>query len=272
MWCKVTTEPIRRLAADQHGIISRSQLLNAGVHPRTIDHWIKTGRLIVLHRGVFALGHLPPSPHARTMAAVLACGPRAVLSHHSAAQLWGLIRYTGAIHITARTTRARPGLIVHRKPLSDHEVTTHYGIPTASAARTLTDLARTLSPAALTRAVNVARIDRRLNMQDLPAKMRPTHAPTRSAFEDAFLRFCARHHLARPEVNTFVAGYEVDMLWRPQRLIAELDGEDYHEHFHADREKDADLLAAGHRVIRVTWERLTERPGPEARRFRALLG
>ena len=97
----MTTEPIRRLAAGQHGIVTRAQLLNAGVGPDTVAHWIKTGRLVKLHRGVFALGHLPPSPHARTMAAVLACGPGAVLSHRSAAQLYGLVRYTGPIEITA---------------------------------------------------------------------------------------------------------------------------------------------------------------------------
>ena len=158
----MTTDAIRHLAAAQHGILTRAQLLDAGVGPDTIDHWIRTGRLIKLHRGVYALGHLPPSPYARTMAAVLACGPRAVLSHRSAAQLWGLIRYSGPPEITAPTKRTRPGLIVHRHALKDQDVTTHYGIPTTTAARTLSDLAGTLSPATLTRAVNVARIDRRL--------------------------------------------------------------------------------------------------------------
>jgi hypothetical protein len=79
----VTTAPLRRLAAEQHGVLTRPQLLNAGVGPKTVDHWIKTGRLIRLHQGVYALGHVPPSPHARTMAAVLACGRGAVLSHRS---------------------------------------------------------------------------------------------------------------------------------------------------------------------------------------------
>src|SRR5215216_1835875 len=110
MRCKVTTSAVRHLAAAQHGILTRAQLLDAGLGPRTIDRWIHTGRLITLHRGVFALGHLPPSPHARTMAAVLACGPRAVLSHRSAAQLWGLIRYSGPPEITAPTKRTRRGL------------------------------------------------------------------------------------------------------------------------------------------------------------------
>jgi hypothetical protein len=71
MRCKVTKPALQRLATEQHGILTRSELLQAGVGPRTVDRWIKTGRLIALHRGVIALGHLPPSPHARTMAAVL---------------------------------------------------------------------------------------------------------------------------------------------------------------------------------------------------------
>ncbi|HET8754369.1 MAG TPA: type IV toxin-antitoxin system AbiEi family antitoxin domain-containing protein [Solirubrobacteraceae bacterium] len=269
----MTTEPIRRLAADQHGIVSRAQLLNAGVGPDTIKHWIKTGRLIRLHHGVYALGHLPPSPHARTMAAVLACGRGAVLSYRSAAQLWGLIRYTGPIEITAPTKRTRPGLIVHRSPLTDNDVTTHWGIPTTTAARTLTDLAHTLDPASLTRAVNVARLNRHLVLDDLPRRLRKdqTPRPTRSAFEDAFRTFCTRHRLPQPEINAIVAGYEVDAYWPARRLVAELDGEAFHNDFEADRAKDADLLEAGLRVVRVTWHRLTTQPRREAARFRRLL-
>src|SRR5215211_6394769 len=99
MRSKVINPALQRLATDQHGILTRSQLLHAGVGPRTVDRWIEQGRLIALHRGVFAVGHLPPSPHARTMAAVLACGRSAVLSHRSAAHLYGLIRYSGLIEI-----------------------------------------------------------------------------------------------------------------------------------------------------------------------------
>jgi hypothetical protein len=267
----VTTQVITRLATEQHGMITRRQLINAGFASNTIGQWIKTGRLIRVHHGVYALGHLPPSPHAKAMAAVLACGPRAVLSHRSAASLWGLIRHHGPVEVTAPTKHTRPGVIVHRSPLTDADTTTHYGIPTTTAARTLRDLAHILDPAALTRAVNDARLRHLLNDGDLPATLTPGHAPTRSVFEDAFLSFCERHHLPRPEVNAIVAGHEVDMLWRPHRLIAELDGRAYHADFEHDRDKDADLLTAGHRVIRVTWKRLTHHPHREATRFRTLL-
>jgi very-short-patch-repair endonuclease len=268
----VTKPALQRLATEQHGVLTRPQLLNAGVGPDTIDRWVKAGRLIRLHQGVYALGHLPPSPHARTMAAVLACGPGAVLSHRSAAQLYGLIRYTGPIEVTARSRRRRPGVIVHESKLTDRDVTTHWGIPTTSPARTLTDLAHTLSPAALTRAVNAARVARLLSLDDLPAKFgAQPKRPTRSAFEDAFRTFCTRHRLPQPEINAIVAGYEVDAYWPAKALVAELDGEDYHQDFEADRAKDADLVEAGLRVVRVTWHRLTTQPRREATRFRTLL-
>jgi very-short-patch-repair endonuclease len=155
--------------------------------------------------------------------------------------------------------------VVHRHRLAEIDVTRHWDIPVTTPARTLKDLAHVLSPAALTRAVNDARLRHLLSVDD-------AQRPTRSALEDAFLTFIARHRLPSPEVNTMVAGYEVDMLWRPQRLIAELDGYETHRFtFETDREKDADLVAAGFRVVRVTWERLAERPRREAARFRALL-
>jgi very-short-patch-repair endonuclease len=269
----VTNPPLQRLATGQHGILTRSQLLQAGVRSDTIRRWLSAGRLIRVHQGIYALGHLPPSPHARTMAAVLACGPHAVLSHRSAAQLYGLIRYAGPIEVTAPTRRRRPGVIVHQSPLTDREVSRHWGIPTTSPARTLTVLAHTLSPASLTRAVNEARLAHLMSRDDLPPRLRRDQParPTRSAFEDAFRAFCTRHHLPQPEINALIAGYEVDALWRAHNLVAELDGEEFHQDFEADRAKDADLVEAGLRVVRLTWDRLTHQPRREAARFRRLL-
>ena len=254
-------------------MLTRPQLLNAGVSVNRIDREVKAGRLIRLHQGVYALGHLPPSPHARSMAAVLACGPHAVLSHRSAAALYGLIRYDGPVHVTAPAKHRRRGIVLHRDKLTHADITRHYAIPVTTPARTLTDLARSLDPATLTRAVNDARLRRLMSLDDLPPKLRrgqPAN-PTRSAFEDAFRTFCDRHELPQPEINVVVAGYEVDALWRAQRLIAELDGEDYHQDFETDRAKDADLLEARYRVVRVTWDRLTRKPAREADRFRHLL-
>jgi hypothetical protein len=164
--------------------------------------------------------------------------------------LYGLIRYSGPIEITAPTLHRRAGVIVHRSALSDRDVTHHWGIRTTTAARTLTDLATTLDPAALTRAVNDARVAHVISVDDLPARLRrgQTRQPTRSIFEDTFRTFCTRHRLPQPEINTFIAGYE------------------------ADRAKDADLVEAGLRVVRVTWDRLTRGGRREAARFRTLLG
>jgi very-short-patch-repair endonuclease len=99
--------------------------------------------------------------------------------------------------------------------------------------------------------------------------------PTRSAFEDAFLAFAERFGLPRPHTNQVVAGHEVDIFWPDQRLIVELDGREYHDDedaFEDDRDKDADLVAAGFRVVRVTWNRLTQEPEREAARLRRLTG
>ena len=255
------------IAARQHGVVSRRQLVDAGLVARSIAHRVETGRLIRLHRGVYAVGHRPPSPHARMIAAVLACGPGAVLSHRSAAALWGLARWDRPVEVTARNARRHAGILVHRsRTLTRADVTRHYGIPVTSPARTLADLARVLDPPSLTRAVNDARLRHLVRLDHTET------GPTRSVFEDAFLAFVDRHGLPRPEVNQLVAGYEVDMVWRRQRLIAELDGRAYHEDtFEEDRDRDATLTAAGLRVVRVTWRRLVHQEEREAARFRALL-
>jgi hypothetical protein len=269
------------VAAAQHGVVARAQLLSAGLSPGDITYRLKCGRLIAVHRGVYAVGHLPPSPHAKSMAAVLACGPNAVLSHRSAAALYGLLRYHGPTEVTAPSNHTHRNVTVHRSATADR--TLHYGIPVTTPARTLLDLADVLDAASLTRAVNDARLRHLLSAADLERTLATSpgrrtsafdtaHAPTRSVFEDRFLAFIDRHGLPRPEVNQHIHGYEVDMLWRPQRLVAELDGRAYHEHsFERDREKDAHLLAAGLTTIRVTWRRLTETPDREARRLHALL-
>jgi very-short-patch-repair endonuclease len=219
------------------------------------------------------------------MAAVLACGAGAVLSHRSAAALWKLVRWRGPFDVTARSHHRLPGVIVHRsRTLAETDITRHYGIPVTTPARTMLDLADVLDSASLTRAVNDARVRRLLSLDVLHERIarapgrattrlpRRLDGPTRSSFEDAFLAFISRHGLPRPEVDQIVAGYEVDMLWRRRRLIAELDGRDYHEHaFERDRDRDADLLAAGLRVVRVTWRRLTLHEEREARRFASLL-
>jgi very-short-patch-repair endonuclease len=273
------------IAAQQHGMVARRQLVDAGLEEHEIAYRVRTGRLIRRHRGVYAVGHVPPSPHARAMAAVLACGPGAVLSHRSAGALWGLVRDTGPPDVTAAGRRRHPGIAVHRSRLAETDITRHYDIPITTPARTLLDLADSMDPAALTRAVQEARLRHILSLDDLTRQLVPGRrtsvlsrltdqptAPTRSVFEDRFLAFVRRNRLPLPEVNAIVAGYEVDILWRPQRLIAELDGHEFHAgSFERDRDRDADLVTAGFRIVRVTWARLTGSAQREAARFRTLL-
>src|SRR5207342_1271248 len=129
---------------------------------------VRTGWLIRRHRGVYALGHYPPSAHARAMAAVLACGPGALLSHCSAAALWELgPRWSTPVDVTARGHRHHPGIRVHRS--RELDATVQFGIPVTTPARTLLDLADVLDDAALARAVNEARLQRYLTLAELAA-------------------------------------------------------------------------------------------------------
>jgi very-short-patch-repair endonuclease len=289
---RVDVELARR-ASGQHGVLSRAQLLDAGIDDERIRYRLKIGRLHRLHRGVYAVGFVSSSPLTRAMAAVLACGPDAVLSHRSAAALWEFgARWRGPVEVTTGSKRQRHGVIAHRsQTLAPGDLTVHQAIPVTTVARTVVDLAHVLGERALERAVNDARLAGRLRVEDLAllldrlpirkgtarlaALLAHDDAPTRSAFEDEFLRFARRHDLPRPQVNQRIAGYEVDMVWRPQRLIAELDGRRFHAHpraFEADRKRDAYLVAAGYRVVRVTWRRLVGEPEREAGLFRELLG
>src|SRR4051812_4872059 len=160
---------IARLAARQHGMVTRAQLLGLGLSSRDIDYRIRTGRLWRVHRGVYAVGHVPPSPHARAIAAVLACGPGARLSYRAAGALWALgLRWPELIDVTAPTRRRHNGIRVHRsRTLTPNDVTTHFGIPVTTPARTLLDLAEVLDTASLTRAVNEARLAHRVTLAEL---------------------------------------------------------------------------------------------------------
>jgi predicted transcriptional regulator of viral defense system len=280
---------LARLAAHQHGLVTRIQLGELGMSRGAIEHRLRSARLHRVHSGVYAVGYRSPSAHARMMAAVLACGRGAALSHRSAAELWGFgPAWQGAVEVTVPGQRQPKGISVRRSTtLAAHIVACHR-IPVTSVARTLVDLAAVLDGARLVRAVNDARIKRLVRLDELAALAcsspgRPTAgladvlglgAPTRSVLEDRFLTFVGAHGLPRPEVNQRVAGHEVDALWREQRLVVELDGRTFHDGpaaFERDRERDADLVAAGYRVMRVTWRRLSTRGDREAERLRALL-
>ncbi len=245
-----------------------------------------------MHRGVYGIGHLPSSLLARATAAVLACGPGTAISHRTAGLLRKMIkRWDGPVEVIARGNHRLEGVIVHRScTLAHRDVRRLHGIPVTTPARTLLDLADVLDDRALARAVNEGRVLRLVTLDDLAVlldrspgrraarRLRPfvavRNGPTRSGLEDAFIKFIERYNLPRPKINDEVAGYEVDAVWPDQRLIVELDTLDYHGHeaaFERDRDKDANLLAAGYATVRVTGYRLDQTPEREAARLHALL-
>lgn len=289
---ETSDQALARVAARQHGYVTRQQLLELGMGAGAIQHRVGAGRLVRAHFGVYAVGHLPTAPIARAGGAVLACGPGAALSHGSAGALWGLVKHWELpFEVTARSDRRRRGIDVHRSTgLRRQDVTVQLGIRVTSPARTVLDLAPRLSDKALIRAVNDLRVAGFLHLSALSELLDrcPRHpgmkrlrsfieqpiGPTRSRFEDEFVAFAERFGLPRPDINVFVGRHLVDALFAEQRVIVELDGYEFHrgrDSFERDRDRDADTLAAGLQTVRVTWKRLRYAPRKEATRLAAIL-
>jgi very-short-patch-repair endonuclease len=268
---------VARLASAGQGVVSRAELLAAGLTVRQVEHRVATRRLHPVRRGVYAVGHRVLTVDGRWRAAVLSCGAGAVLSHATAAAAWDLRPVGGgSIHVTVPGLGGRlrrPGIKVHRSAtLAAADITRRRGIPVTSVARTIIDLARTTKGRELEHIVDLADQRGLVDFADLRAansaslravlqNYRPT--PTRSELEERFLRLCDDHGVARPEANTRIEGIEVDFVWRDRRLIVEVDGYAYHRSpaaFELDRERDVRLSTAGWRVLRFTWRQVTERP------------
>lgn len=288
-------EPIDRqigaLAKKQRGYVRRKQLLTLGLNGDQIDYRIKTGRLIPEYAGVYAVGHVPTLPQDRAYGAVLACGPGAVLSHGSAASLWGIFRsWDFPLEVTVPTRSRRRGIRTHHAKLTRADVTIQAGIRVTSAARTLLDIAPRVRDKPLTRAVNDLGIRRHLRRRQLADVLErfPRHPGavrlrpfayrrggwTRSEFEDAFVAFCERFGLPEPLINIEVAGREADAFFPVERVIVELDGYDFHsdkQTFRSDRDKDAHALALDLPTVRITDDRLKDAPEREAERLHAIL-
>jgi very-short-patch-repair endonuclease len=277
---------IMDLASRQHGVVARNQLVRAGVPADVLDRRVKKKRLRTVHRGVYLVGPVV-APHAREMAALLACGGAGVLSHRTASFHWHLQTYPkrpDAVELSAAGgNRPRvPGVRVYRvRELPADEVTVLDGMPITTVARTLCDLAgvaeqRELEHAfaeALGRGLTdraellaaAARGWRRRGVRRLRKLIEneEQQAPTRSNAEKRFLELIRRAQLPKPEVNASVGGYRVDFLWGPERFVVEIDGFAFHSSsrkFEGDRRRDAELAAAGVRVVRVTWRQLVREP------------
>jgi very-short-patch-repair endonuclease len=277
---------IAALADAQHGVVARAQLLVMGLTKTQIDRRIRARRLHAVHRGVYAVGHRVLTVEGRWMAAVLAVGPRAALSHASAAAAWDLRRTSsGVFHVTVAGRggrERRAGMRVHRcGSLTADDVTTHRGIPVTTPARTIVDLARSLKGRRLEQLVDLADqrglIDfdhlRAASSTSLQAVLQNySPAPTRSELEERFLRLCDAHGIPRPETNTRIEGIEVDFVWRDRRLIVEVDGYAFHRSpgaFETDRERDVTLTTKGWRILRFTSAQVTRRTAWVAAAIRA---
>ena len=273
---------IARLAAHQHGVLSVQQLKGLGLSTSAIGDRVTAGRLHRIHRGVYAVGHDALSNEGSWMAAVLACGDGAVLSHGDAAALWRMLRphrapaaggrgeHSVDVTVPSGNGRARrPGIRVHRSSfLSTADLTCHNGIPVTKPARTLRDLRRVLPARQFAAAVRQAEF-LRLSIGDAASSDR-----TRSELEARFLALLRRHRLPQPVVNVEVATYIVDFLWPIERLIAELDGWEAHgtrSAFEADRSRDAHLKVLGYEVVRFTWRQIESDSATVAATIRALL-
>jgi very-short-patch-repair endonuclease len=279
---------IAALANRQRGYVARCQLLRLGLGADAIDYRLRIGRLIRAYAGVYAVGHLPTLPQDRAMA----CGDGAVLSHSTAACVWGIFRrWETPFEVTAPSNHRRRGIRVHRAALDRRDITTHLGLPVTSAARTVFDVSPRLQDKSLRRTVNDLRRAKHLRLQELaglaerlpraPAARRitqvidvPAGGPTRSDLEDRFIAFAARFGLPDFETNVWVAGREADVWFAKERVIVELDGHDFHsdrESFEADRDSDATALALGIATVRITDPRIKVAPEREADRLLKIL-
>jgi hypothetical protein len=268
---------VAELARRQHGVVSRAQLVALGLGADAVDWRVRRRRLHRVHKAVYAVGHEGLTQRGRFMAAVLACGEGAALSHFSAAVLWEILAdRKWPIHVTAAARRRVPGVRVHRGRLQGERVRRD-GVVVTTPARTLIDLADVAPRRLLERAIDEAEY-LRLDTAGLAprhgrsgrrvlASVLEVHTAgstrTRSELEEMFLGLCERHQIPHPEVNVGIEGHECDFVWREQRLIVETDGGAAHGTRRArewDRVRDAELLLAGWRVIRVTWMRLLNAP------------
>ena len=260
------------LAARQHGVVATWQLWPLGFTDDQVQYWSRTGRLHRIHRGVYAVGHARITGNGRWMAAALAQGPLAVLSHRTAAAVWSLLRSSSATaHVTVPATGRgrRPGIVLHQQALSDHERTEVDGLPVTSVARTLLDLAADGDPL-LDRAIEESEHLRLFDLKQVDALMapgrrgvrrleralaiyRPATGAERSHFERRVLQAIRAAGLPEPAVNVWLFGAERDLVWLDHKLVVELDGP-WHQGTAArirDPQRDAILQLRDYNVVRV---------------------
>jgi very-short-patch-repair endonuclease len=276
---------VARVAGAQRGVITATQLAAAGLSRHAVAHRLRTGRLHRLSTGIYLVGRASLEPLAAETAVVLSFDGDAVVSHASAAAVWGLIESPPAlvtVTLVGCPGRTRPRALVHHtSDLDPRDVRFCRGLPVTAPARTLLDFASITPDGELERAVAEARVQRLLRPGDLEDVLQRTPrrkgsrrlramlaaerdpAFTRRAAERRLLGLLRASQLPDPVVNGRVLGHEVDFHWPAQRLVVETDGHQFHGHrraFERDRRRDQQLVAAGWRVMRITWRQLTTEP------------
>jgi hypothetical protein len=291
------TRAIRELAERQHGLVARWELLEIGIGERVNQVRAEAGLLVPVFRGVFSVGHGRITRKGRWMAAVLASGPRAVLSHGSAMHLWGMRGSREPVEVLRRAggpRYRRPGIRIHqtRRLPVDH-VTEEAGIPVTTIERTLLDMAGRLGDRRLERAIVAADRSGRLSWAELARLVRsgrgkkgiprlrriavevdPRAADAFSPPEVDFLALCREAGLPLPEVNVLVEDNLVDFLWPAAKVVVETDSYAYHGDrvaFENDHEGTVALTVAGYEVHRATAKMLSRDPTPFLRLVRRSL-
>jgi predicted transcriptional regulator of viral defense system len=282
---------VGKLAGAQNGVVTLEQLEGLGLSERAIHQREAAGRLFRIHQRVYSLTPQVMTQRGRFMAAVLACGPDAVLSHRSAAYLWGLVdSWEAPIDVTAPNRRGRSpeGVAAHKDgSLQPIDKTTVHGIPCTTVARTILDFAGVEPDWRVRKVVAQGEVLQILDKGKLRALLKrsrrrrgvarvrlildtihPLTKRTRSELERLFLEMCAKRSVPEPEVNIWLPApdgnrYQADFLWRDQGLIVEADSRRFHDTdsaFVSDRKRRQQLELAGWRVSQCTWEEVEQEP------------
>jgi very-short-patch-repair endonuclease len=276
---------VARIATGQHRVVTRRQLLAAGLSAGKIRHRLENGRLFPLHPGVYAVGTADPGHLGHLLSAVFACGNRAVLSHRSAATLWRLLEAKpGPIDVTVPGKKTRPDNGIRRhstRSLRPADTTTRLRIPCTTVERVLIDLAairsqeleRAVEQGFVNHLIGRTRMQKALDrangrtgteqLKRLLGGLLPQLPFTRSELERRFLKLIASANLPMPIVNRHREEHRVDFHWPAYKLVVETDGRGVHDNpyaFEEDRRRDLDLELADWHVIRLTWRQIAEQP------------
>jgi hypothetical protein len=280
---------VARVAGKQWGVVSRTQLHEAGLGDSTITAWVRRGRLHRMHRGVYAVGHTAVGVMGRVMAALLWAGPGVLLSHTTAAWWWGIIEAEPkVIHLSVPGhKKSIKGITIHRP--RELEGTTHKGLPVTTVSRTIRDVSSMLQFSDVRKTLAEADFRRLLDINELRAargrpgsanltralaRHQPRLAGAKSDLEIAFIELCEDHGIPMPEINVWRAGCKVDAVWEDKRLVVELDSGSAHgtpARVDEDRRRDLELRRAGYRVVRYSWRQVFDEPAAVAEDLRAQL-